>query len=115
MKGDCDERGTEVLLDVKLRAASRQSDAQAAGHVQATDPRSEADSVEGWLLRVERQRQTGLLQARNGQVPRRAVGRGRRRRLQQEITPHLSRRESGSPFRGSTPSPYPLPQCRGRG
>ena len=27
----------EILLDVKLRAASRQSDAQAAGHVQATD------------------------------------------------------------------------------
>src|SRR5262249_26847984 len=73
------ECGAEVLFDVKLRAASPQSDGQAAHDVQAEDPGPEADPRRRRLLRAERQRRPALLEAADRQVPRRA-GDPRRRR-----------------------------------
>src|SRR4051794_11329703 len=48
------EPGAEVLLDVKLRAASRQFGEQAAEYVQAKDSESQAHSGQRRLLRDHR-------------------------------------------------------------
>ena len=45
------EPGTEILLDVKLRAASPQFDGQTAHKLQATDQGHEVDPFGGRLLR----------------------------------------------------------------
>src|SRR6266496_3231691 len=42
-RGDQHARGTQILLDVKLRTAGRQFDEQASGHVQASDQGHETD------------------------------------------------------------------------
>src|SRR4051794_20232650 len=79
-KGARHERGVEILLDVKLRAASPQSDGQVALDVQAENPRPEADPGRRRLLRVERQRRAALLETADRQVPRRAIPARSRRR-----------------------------------
>jgi len=70
---------------VKLRAAGRQSDGQAAGHVQAEDPGPEARPRLRRLFRAERQRRTALLEVADRQVPRRTGDARGRRRPSQEM------------------------------
>ena len=65
-----DERRIEILLDVKLRAASRQSDEQAAYDLQTANQRFEVDSDRRRSVRVERQRRFALLEAEDRQIPR---------------------------------------------
>src|SRR2546423_1557680 len=52
LKETCHERGTQVLLDVRLRAQGRQFDEQALGRVQAKDQGTEADPRRRRLLRA---------------------------------------------------------------
>src|SRR5258708_17202362 len=80
-----DERRIEILLDVKLRAASRQSDGQAAYDLQTANQRFEADPDRRWCVRVERQWRFALLEAEDRQVSPRAVGPGRRCRSSVEV------------------------------
>ena len=78
------ESGTQILLHVKLRTASRQFDAQAVGHVQTANQGNEIDPVERRVFRGDGQRQVDLLEAGNRQVPGRARGDRPSRRLFQE-------------------------------
>src|SRR5262245_7030829 len=69
---DDDASGTEVLLDVRLRAAGRQVGGETAADVQATDPRPEAEPGGGRRLRADRRLRTAVLETADGEVPRRA-------------------------------------------
>ena len=79
------ERRIEILLDVKLRAASRQSDRQAAYDLQTANQRLEVDPDRRWSVRVERQRRFALLEAEDRQVSRRAMGPRRRGRSSVQV------------------------------
>jgi hypothetical protein len=80
------ESGAQVLLDVKLRTTSRQSDEQASEHVQTEDSRSEISSFRRWLLRADRRWRPDLVQTQNRQISRRAMGSGYRRGQAQVIS-----------------------------
>jgi hypothetical protein len=70
IQGDRHALGTQVLLDVKLRTASRQFDGEAAQRIQTEDRRPQAHP--GWwrMFRVDRGRRADLLEAEDRQVPR---------------------------------------------
>ena len=69
---------------MKLRAASRQSDEQAANYIQARNQGPEADSSERRLFRANRERRPALFQAQGGEIPGRRMGRRSRRRPSEE-------------------------------
>ena len=69
-EGDGHARGIEILLDVRLRAKSRQFDEQAPHGIQTTHPRYEADPRRRRLLRAIHQRGTSLLEIEVRPIPR---------------------------------------------
>ena len=76
-QGDSHEPGAEVLLDVKLRATSPQSDGQAADDLQAKDPAElHINPVGRRLFRADRRRRSrsGPGQAQDRPIPGRTVG-----------------------------------------
>jgi hypothetical protein len=85
LRGDSHERGIEVLLDVKLRAASPQSDGQVAGDLQAKDPRTQVSPIGRRLFRANPRRRSDLVQTQDRHIPRRTVG-PRHGRVQAQMT-----------------------------